>query len=665
MNIYNTAPSSNQNIQNIVTTDQSFNADSNTFVIDYNNDRVGIGTTAPQYPLDVVGDINMSIGSKIRIDGIEQSFGGIEQSFEGETNDEDLYDGKWEVNYWAFGNENAWNNPNDNDVFDDLGVPFKHDYVKKYGHAKIMRVQCCKIQDAGTFAEDFGSTGSGSGSADIAVYTGAGVEKVYGFVSYDSYGDESSYGFAWAIIDDTLRANLITDFTDFVATYNLDGLSFDLEEGGQWTTTFIAKYKLLLSGIKTILTPLGKKVDISLPLIFNTTYQGNYDWDYGDFVDDVDIITIMGYDTQYDYTFTIPDMPLSLIKGGKSKMYGYGRCETGTVTIPTRTGNSVRDIETVTFEKNDFTGEIDWEDGILTRIFNNVGDNMDKIEFGLSNTGHYRAKNWITDYYISPIETNNPMAYYIGALTLIVEEYDGVTYNEYTITTTAGTISYLTFKNDIITKLDANSVQGNTYYLSYDKSNDKITIGYATNPTSTSLIIKGTGTANSTLGYAATDSSSSTDILAPNAVSAKWRYSKNNYNIMPQLTRNQIDLYTGTNISSWTTPNMLPNDAPDMTTSFREAKRTIDGHLLWNESHGSFKYNDGETLRIQVKAIEGWAEWYESKYPLNKQLNRSICCWFAGGNCPTIFDPPLNQNQSYESSLDYLKNFDNMITLIA
>jgi len=40
------------------------------------NGKVGIGTTTPAYLLDVNGDINMSSGSSLRIDGVAQSFGG-------------------------------------------------------------------------------------------------------------------------------------------------------------------------------------------------------------------------------------------------------------------------------------------------------------------------------------------------------------------------------------------------------------------------------------------------------------------------------------------------------------------------------------------------------------------------------------------------------------
>ena len=41
-----------------------------------NAGNLGIGTTNPGYKLDVNGDINMSIGSSFRINGVAQTFGG-------------------------------------------------------------------------------------------------------------------------------------------------------------------------------------------------------------------------------------------------------------------------------------------------------------------------------------------------------------------------------------------------------------------------------------------------------------------------------------------------------------------------------------------------------------------------------------------------------------
>jgi len=61
--------------QALIIGELKFNAMSTTN-IGYNTGNVGIGTIGPAYKLDVNGDINMSTGSSLRINGVAQSFGG-------------------------------------------------------------------------------------------------------------------------------------------------------------------------------------------------------------------------------------------------------------------------------------------------------------------------------------------------------------------------------------------------------------------------------------------------------------------------------------------------------------------------------------------------------------------------------------------------------------
>ena len=71
------------------------------------NGKVGIGTTTPAYLLDVNGDINMSSGSSLRIDGVAQSFGGGGGSFNGDIADYITHDGDSDT-YFGFPGSNQF-----------------------------------------------------------------------------------------------------------------------------------------------------------------------------------------------------------------------------------------------------------------------------------------------------------------------------------------------------------------------------------------------------------------------------------------------------------------------------------------------------------------------------------------------------------------------------
>ena len=60
--------------------------------------NVGINTSSPMYPLDVVGDINMSTGSSFRINGVAQTFGGGGGSSPWTTSGSNIYRSSGQVN---------------------------------------------------------------------------------------------------------------------------------------------------------------------------------------------------------------------------------------------------------------------------------------------------------------------------------------------------------------------------------------------------------------------------------------------------------------------------------------------------------------------------------------------------------------------------------------
>lgn len=101
----------------------------------------------------------------------------------------------------------------------------------------------------------------------------------------------------------TLNSNARTTLVNAAVDTGFTGIELDWEGFADWTSGDYTLYKTFVTDLGTSLHAVGKKLSICGPPITNLTEQGFYEWKYEDFnsITQVDIVTMMLYDYQYDY----------------------------------------------------------------------------------------------------------------------------------------------------------------------------------------------------------------------------------------------------------------------------------------------------------------------------------------------------------------------------
>lgn len=167
----------------------------------------------------------------------------------------------------------------------------------------------------------------------------------------------------------TTRKSFVNNVVSFVKSNNMSGVDIDIEQFDSWGRVEYDYYLKTIQLLGTKLHENGKKLQIDLPAIANSTIQKQFVLKYEDLNKlPIDQFTIMAYDYQYDYGAGKPVQPISWLKSvidysklkfsSDSKIsigipaYGYkGTCNQYEISILTLTQikalpgntNSIRD----------------------------------------------------------------------------------------------------------------------------------------------------------------------------------------------------------------------------------------------------------------------------------------------------------------------------------
>jgi len=260
----------------------------------------------------------------------------------------------FDISYWSFGGVEAarsiWCDPEN-----ASGIPFNQQSLNKYKGFAV-RPSYLTVRDDG-HTERFGGAPGDYTPENHALYK-SNYQEVWSTISNSAY-----HGIEKMVRNDNgLRDECINKCVETAQELDLTGIDINFEAFSEYTDEFVSNFKIFLSQLKERLNAIGKKLCYDPLTIANAQMQGWYKFNYADFIDCVDYLTIMAYDVM-DYGVALDTIPVEAIIGGTYDGRGM-------------TANQNGDEPVVQF------------DGFLNMLLQQIGvEKMNKIIIGLPNYG--------------------------------------------------------------------------------------------------------------------------------------------------------------------------------------------------------------------------------------------------------------------------------------
>jgi spore germination protein YaaH len=285
--------------------------------------------------------------------------------------------------------------------------------VNEYSDGRVidtLKPEYYQVQSDGTLRQkNLASDGCNGYSVDNVLDIKAHSTHQYATVSGDVSNVETLLSSA------TLQNSAINTLTNFAVSSGFTGIEIDWEGFGNWTATDYANYKKFITDLQNSLHSKGKLLMIDAPAISDSTYQGYFPFKYEDFTN-IDYITIMAYDYQYDWGVGEPVAPeawtTNIINWAKARLpigkiiigiptYGYhGILGSYNITIDTY-AQAVK-LPGFSTRKPDSDGEETWMNGnvyYVVQATSTLDRKKDLIEsMGIKNISawHLGGNNWFT-----------------------------------------------------------------------------------------------------------------------------------------------------------------------------------------------------------------------------------------------------------------------------
>jgi hypothetical protein len=267
----------------------------------------------------------------------------------------------FEVGYWSYPSSTAWNA-----TWGENGVPFNQTNLGKYNHAKKFYAEFLTLNSSGEIVTASTSTQGGYTTSNVTLYK-ANCQELWTTVS-------SANNVHQSLLTNNLGttgAQAITDIVTFVTDNDLAGVDINFEDFGSWSAGFVTNFNTWLGSLKTALNAVNASLNFDFPYIGNATIQSAYNFNYADFIDNLDTATLMLYDIFFDWGYGMGHSPKEALVGGSFSDTGH--CD-----------DAADQQGTTTF----------YEGGTLGKfISDNNGNNLDKLVIGLPNIGFAHANS--------------------------------------------------------------------------------------------------------------------------------------------------------------------------------------------------------------------------------------------------------------------------------
>ncbi len=259
----------------------------------------------------------------------------------------------FDVSYWSFGGvdnvRSIWSVPES-----ASGIPFNQQTLDMYKGFSV-RPSYLTVRDDGV-TERFGGVIGDYTEENHALYKN-NYQQVWTTISNSAY-----HGLEKMMRNDHGLRDQCIDLCVATAQELQVDVDVNFEAFSEYTHEFVENFKIFLSSLKAGLNAIGRKLCYDPLTMANAQMLGWYKFNYNDFIDHVDYLTIMCYDVM-DFGVACDTIPVEALVGGTYNGKGM-------------TGNPNGDEPILHF------------DGMLNILLQQIGSqNMHKIILGLPSYG--------------------------------------------------------------------------------------------------------------------------------------------------------------------------------------------------------------------------------------------------------------------------------------
>lgn len=192
------------------------------------------------------------------------------------------------------------------------GVPFNQTSLSRYNHAEKFYANLKYVENTGSVLTKSTSAQGGYNASALTLYK-ANCQELWCTINTDDANLD-------VILDNlgTTGSGAIDQIVAFVEGDAFSGIDIQLDEPASLGVSAVNNLNTWLGDLKTALnnSTQGASLQITLPALSNATIAGNYNFDYGTFASNVDLIGINCCCAHTEFGYGYGTTPYEMLIGG-------------------------------------------------------------------------------------------------------------------------------------------------------------------------------------------------------------------------------------------------------------------------------------------------------------------------------------------------------------